>query len=252
MDQNENNEVEINLKEIMRLLLRKLWIIILTGAVFVAAAYLLSTNYLTPMYKSTTQIYVMSKSDSSVAITYSDLQTSSQLTKDYMTLITSRPVTETVIEQLNLDIKQGQLAELISVYNPSNTRVLDITITYSDPLLAKEIADAVRDAAAIHIKNVMNIDEINVVEDANIPEGPFSPNVKMNTIIGGLLGAFISTFIILVIYMLDDTIKTPDDIERYLGISVLSTIPMQKSLSRVRDGVKEPKKKQSKKAVGRI
>jgi capsular polysaccharide biosynthesis protein len=151
-------------------------------------------------------------------------------------------VTEKVIQELGLDMKHNDLVNLITVYNPSNTRVLNITIEYSDPYLAKEIADAVREASSIHISNVMDIKEVNVVEEANLPETPVSPNVKRNTVLGGILGILIAGAIILVITMLDDTIKTPEDIERYLGVSVLSSIPIQKHLNNMKDKETKPKK----------
>jgi capsular polysaccharide biosynthesis protein len=237
-----NKEININLKEIVGVLLRKAWIIVLAGVLLAAVAYFVSTYSITPMYQSTTKIYVMSKQDSSTSVTYSDLQTSSQLTNDYMTLITSRPVTEKVIQELGLDMKHNELVDMITVNNPSNTRVLNITVEYSDPYLAKEIADAVREASSIHISNVMDIKEVNIVEEANLPEDPISPSVKRNTVLGGILGVLIAGAIILVITMLDDTIKTPEDIERYLGVSVLSSIPIQKHLNNMKDKETKPKK----------
>lgn len=225
----KNEEFDIDLREIISLLVRRLWLIILAGIVIATATFLISSYFVTPMYQSTTSIYVMNRRDSSSAITYNDLQTGSQLTKDYMTLVTSRPVTEQVIEKLGLDLSHSELVNLISVVNPSNTRILEITVKYPDPFMAKQIVDEVRLASAVHISNVMNIDQVNVVEEGNLPVYPSEPNVLMNTALGGMLGIMLALLIIILIYLQDDTIKTPEDIEKYLNISVLGTIPLQKN-----------------------
>jgi capsular polysaccharide biosynthesis protein len=240
MEPRENNEeIEIDFKEIIFVLLRRIWLIALVGISVALIAFLLSKFFITPQYESTTKIYLMNKQDSQSTITYSDLQSGSQLTKDYMTLISSRPVTERVIAELGLDLTHEQLVQSISVNNPTDTRILEITVKYPDPFSAKKISDNVREASSEHITEVMNIEQVNLVEEANIPEGPVSPNVFRNMILGGVLGTLISAFIVVIIFILNDKIITPDDVEKYLGISVLSTIPIQESII----GTKKKKKK---------
>ncbi|MDF2589532.1 MAG: protein-tyrosine kinase [Anaerocolumna sp.] len=238
---NTNEEIEIDLRELWRVVKRKIWLVAASGFLLALAAFLISKFILTPQYESTTKIYVLNKQDNSTAITYSDLQSGTQLTKDYMTLVTSRPVTEQVIKDLGLDMKHKDMAEIIKVSNPQDTRILSITVTYSDPFLAKKIADAVREAAAVHIKAVMNIEQVSIVEDANIPDEASSPNTMRNTLIGGVVGLFLAAGIVILIHILDDSIKTPDDIERYLGLSVLSSIPIQGSLKAVKKKAKHKK-----------
>lgn len=237
------DEIEIDLRELFAVLLVRIWIIIAAGVVVAGITYGVSKLVLQPEYESTTKIYILNKQDSSGSATYSDLQSSTQLTKDYMTLVTSRPVVEQVITEMNLNLKYKELVDMISVSNPQDTRILGITITYYDPELAKSIADAIRDAAAIHIREVMNIEQVNVVEPANTPEGPSAPNVMKNTLIGGIAGIILASGIVIVLHLLNDTIKSPEDIERYLGISTLSSIPLQEGL---KSGKKHGKKKKAK------
>lgn len=232
---------ELNLGEIIHLIFRRLWIILLVGAFFATGAYGISEYLLTPTYESTTKIYVMNRQDSSSAITYTDLQTGSQLTKDYMLLITSRPVTETVIERLGLNLKHKDLVNMITVTNPSNTRILEITVEYTDPMKVKEIADAIREEASLHISTVMNIERVSLAEEANYPEGPSGPNTLMNMIIATILGFMLTAGIIILRFMMDDTIKSSEDIEKYLDLSVLGAIPMEKSLGTI--AKKERKRK---------
>ena len=188
--------------------------------------------FITPQYESTTKIYLIAKNDDSSKITTSDLQLGSQLTNDYMTLVKSRPVLEGVINDLNLDVNLKSFSDLIQVNNPDNTRIIGITARYNTPESAKLIADSVRQTSAVHIKEIMDLEEVNVVEEGNTPQDKISPNVLQNTIIGGILGGIVVTLIILIIYFLDDTIKTPEDVERYLGLSVLGSIPLQEGETR--------------------
>lgn len=243
MEQNLTEEYfEIDIKELVRAILKKIWIIILSGICIGVLAFLYSKYYVVPLYQSTTKIYVMNKENENSALTYSDIQTGTQLTMDYMTLVTSRPVTEQVISELNLPMKHEDMVNIISVSNPTNTRILNITVTYSDPIVAKLIADAVRESSAAHISRVMDIKEVNLVEEANVPELPFSPNILRNTILGVMLGCFLAVIVIVILYVLDDSIKTTDDIEKYLGLSVLSLIPTQKEMKES----KKVKRKQTK------
>ena len=226
-----NDEVEIDLLEVFYVLLDKIWAIILSGvlaALVVVAATLL---FVTPQYESTTKMYVLSKQDSNT-LTSQDMQTSLSLTKDYAELIKSRTVTEGVITQLNLDMTHEELLKKMTVDSATDTRILSISVRDADPYVASEIANAIRDVAANHIKNVMDIDAVNVVETANIPEQKVSPSISKNGVIGGLLGVIIAMAAVIIIYLTNDTIKVEEDVERYLGLSVLGSIPFSEKESR--------------------
>lgn len=223
-----NDEIEIDLKEIFGLLISKAWVIILSGItaglLFIVATML----FITPQYESTTKMYVLNK-QAEGTITSADMQSSLYLTKDYSELIKSRTVTEGVIAQLNLDLKHEDMLEKMSVTSPTDTRVIAITITDEDPYTASQIANAVRDIAAAHIRNVMDTEAVNVVENANIPDEKASPSLSKNGIIGGLLGVVLATAIILVIFLTNDSIQSQEDVEKYLGLSVLGAIPMSEA-----------------------
>ena len=148
------------------------------------------------------------------------------LTKDYAEIIKSRTVTETVIRKLKLNMEPEELLKKMTVDSAADTRVLSIAVKDEDPYEACEIADTLRDVAASHIQNVMNIDAVNIVETANIPKEKISPNIKKNGIIGGVLGCMVTIAMLLAGYVMNDTIKTQEDVERYLDLSTLGVIPM--------------------------
>jgi capsular polysaccharide biosynthesis protein len=256
MGTNDNEIIEIDVKELCFVLFNKIHILILALILGGVTLYFISTAFVTPKYQSTTAIYVLNKQDNNV-VTYSDLQTGTQLTKDYAELVTSRSVMEKVISQLNLEenfedmenIDSEKLADMVSVDNTTDTRIIKITVTDTNPGRAQDIANAIREAAALHITEVMDIEAVNVVDYAEMPMKPVSPKLMLNTVIGALAGLILAVLIIIVLYMLDDTIKGPDDIERYLGISLLGTIPLDESLNHKKKSKKKRKYEQKQRGV---
>jgi capsular polysaccharide biosynthesis protein len=223
---NSEKETEIDLGEIFRELLRKIWIIILITGIAAVLTLIVSMFFIKPTYESSTKVFILSRTDStSSAVTYSDLQTSTQLTSDYEQLVKSRYVMENTISALNLDMTTDELSGDITVSSPTGTRILQITVKSDDPLLAQQIANKVREIAADRIVSIMNIDAVNLVDEANYPMTQSSPNVKKNAAIGAVIGFILSCAVIIIMYMTNDLIKTPDDIEKYLGLSILGEIP---------------------------
>lgn len=222
----ENDSIEIDLLEIIGILFSRVWIILGTGLLAAVIGFAISKFVLTPTYESTTKIYILNKSENT-AVTYSDVQMGTQLTKDYAELINSRYVLETVIGQLALsDTEYKDLLKKVSVNTPTDTRIVTITVTDTDPLQAQKIANCIREVAGAHIQNVMDIDAVNVVEEANLPTIKAGPSVIKWTAIGGILGVFLICAVILIHYLLDDSIKSSEDVEKYLGLSTLALIPI--------------------------
>lgn len=252
---NENNRsvndggdvIEIDILELLGVVLSKIWIVIGSAVLVAAVTYLICFFLITPKYESTTKIYVINRQNSD-ALTYSDLQSGAQLTKDYRELVTSRPVLEQVQSELGLDITTEKLKKKITVSVPTDTRIVSITAEDTDPYMARAIADRVRISAAQHIADVMNTEAVNVVEEGNLPTQISSPKILRDTAIGGVAGAFIAVMIIVIIYIMDDTIKNPDDIEKYLNLSVLGTIPVLDE-DLVKGGSDKRRKKKKKKMI---
>ena len=224
--QQNNEEMEIDLLELFHVLWEKALVILLAAAAVGLAAMLMTRVFLTPQYESTTKLYILAKQNNDT-LTSSDLQASQQLTKDCAEMIKSRRVTEAVISRLGLDMKYEELLKKLSVTTAStDTRIITIGVKDEDPYLACDIANEVRDIAAGEIQDVMNVEAANVFEVANIPETPVSPSTIKNTLIGAVLGFVLAVAVILISYLMNDTIRTSDDVERYLGLSTLGTIPL--------------------------
>ncbi len=228
MENRNTEEIEIDLLELFQVLLNKIWLILSAGLFLALICFALSMFVLTPTYESTTRIYILNKTEST-AVTYSDVQMGTQLTKDYAELINSRYVLEEVIQELELDaqdIEYKDLIEKVGVTTPTDTRIVAITVEDTDPVQAMNIANCIREVASDHIQNVMDIEAVNVVETANMPTEKAGPSVIKWTLIGGVLGCFFLCAIILIQYLMDDTIKCSEDVEKYLGLSTLALIPI--------------------------
>lgn len=245
----EDDEITIDLTELFSVLLGKIHIIILVGILTALAAFAGTQLFITPKYTSSTSMYVLNRSDGTTGVTSSDLQTGTQLTQDYMELIKSRTVLEEVIAVLNLDMTTDELASMVTTTNTENTRILTIQVENEDPELAREIADALRESASTKIKEIMDIEAVNTIEEANLPQEPSSPSVMKNTAIGGMLGIVLAVGVLVLIYILDDTIKTPDDVETYLGLNVLTSIPIQEGAPQK---VKRTKRRSTRKMAKRM
>lgn len=238
-----SDELTIDLLELLEVLWKKAHIILLCGIIAALLAFAGTSLLITPQYTSKTKVYVLSKSSGETTITSSDLQAGTYLTKDYTELVKSRTVLEQVIALLELDMKPDELINMVSVETASDSRILTIKVTNEDPKKAKEIADAVRECVSVQITEIMNAEAVNTVESADLPEEPSSPNLMKNILLGGILGVFFAMAAVVVVYLLDDTVKTSDDVETYLGLNTLALIP-------VRDGqtTKQKKKKKVNKA----
>lgn len=241
-DNVQNEEIEIDIGHILSILWDKIMVIIATGIIVGLGAFLVAKFFITPQYESETKLYVLNRANDS-ATTLSDVQLSTQLTKDYKILVTSAPVMNEVIKELKLDMKASQLASSISVDTPSDTRVLQITVVSDDPYQAKKIADCVAKVLSQKICDIMKIEQVNVIEEGSLSETPAFAVVQKWTIIGALAGIVLSAAIIVIKSMLDDTVKTTEDVEKYFDLSTLAVIPISEEMD---DGLPKNKKKSRK------
>jgi capsular polysaccharide biosynthesis protein len=227
MENIAHDEIEIDLLELLYVLKSKLWLILLSGLVTAAATALVCIYLITPVYKSKTQLYILARPSSITDLSLADLQIGNQLTQDYMILVKSRPVVTKVIENLELDMTYEQLCSIIEVSSPSNTRILEIEVTYPDPNVAKQIVDEFAEVATERIATIMDTAKPSIVEEGYAQPKPSSPRTKRNTVIGGALGMLLAAGLFIVLHLMDDTIKDSEDVEKYLGISTLGLIPVE-------------------------
>lgn len=231
-------ETEMDLLELFHHLKKKIPVLLAACLICAVATFAVTTLLIPQKYTAVTRVYVLNRSEDT-AVVSADFSLSDYMINDYKVLITGRNVTKEVISQLNLDMTNRELSKMIQVSAPDNTRVLQISVTDTEAQRAAEIANGVRDVAVAQIKAIMDVDAVNLVYAAETPEEPASPNVWKNTLVGALVGLLAAAGVYSVIFLLDDTIRTEEDVERYLGISTVGVIPMSREL----DSMSGPKGK---------
>ena len=222
---NDNEEMEIDLLELLMVMKKHLAAILLAGIVGLVIMFAYTSFLVTPLYSASSMMYVMPDNSNSNSSTLSDMQVGQQLTSDYSSMIESRSFMEDVIKKLNLTIDYQQLLEKVEVTNPTSSRILQVTVNDPNPQTAADIANEVASVAESKLKEITGMQAIKIYEEAAVPDRPSSPSLKKNCALGLLAGIVLAMAVITILYLLDDTIKTEDDIEKYLGMTTLAVLP---------------------------
>ena len=242
MENMHDDEMEIDLREIFYALKKRIFMILAVGLLCGCLSCVYTKFFMTPVYTSTSSMLVLTKETTLSSL--ADLQMGSQLTKDYTVLTTSREVLQKVIENQELNISYKALKSCITLDNPTDTRILNVSVTYPDAEKAKAIVDELANVASSYIGDKMEVIPPKIIEDGEIPTVQTSPSMSKNTMLGLLAGLILSAGIVVVITIMNDSIKTEDDIEKYLGISTLAVLPDRKDY--IGKKKKSKKKKSSK------
>ncbi|HFU4350751.1 TPA: YveK family protein [Streptococcus suis] len=228
MNNQEANTIEIDVLSLLRTIWRKKFLILLTAILTTGLAFAYSAFLVTPQYDSTTRLYVVNQSsDNGAVITTQDLQAGSFLVKDYKEIILSQDVLKNVTTTLGLT---GGIKDKITVTIPTDTRILSISVRDSDPNQAATIANTLRDEAAKKIIEVTKVSDVTTLEAAMPAENPSTPQTRRNLVLGFIVGAFLATALVLVLEVLDDRVKRPQDIEEGLGMTLLGVVPHAEKL----------------------
>ncbi|MBC8574096.1 YveK family protein [Jingyaoa shaoxingensis] len=219
----QDAEMEIDLLEIFYLLKSKwkeIFLALLVGALIFGAYH---TFLVKPSYQADASIYI---TNTESALSFSDLQLSSALTDDYANIIKSRTVLNRVIEELDLNLDYKQLAKLVAVSNPDSTHIVDIKVTCDDPEMSRNITNALLNISVSQIYQIIGSGEPTVI-DYSVAEAvqDVTPSLFKYLAIGGFLGACVACAIFILQMLMDGTMKTEEDIDKYLHLPVLATVP---------------------------
>ena len=231
MNNQENQAVEIDVFAMLKTLWKRKFSIVLVALVFAIAAFGYSAFLAKKEYQSTSRIYVVSRQNQdNNALTNSDLQAGSYLVKDYREIILSQNVLSQAIEELKLDLTPAELSKKISVSVPTDTRILSITAKDGNPKEAARIANGLRNVAAEKIIAVTKVSDVTTLDEAEVPQTPSSPNIRRNVLLGFIAGAGLMVVLMVVVEVLDDRVKRPEDIEELMGFTLLGIVPDIKKL----------------------
>lgn len=222
------NEIEFDLLQLLRHLLKRIWIVLLAAAVFAAAGYTISKKTEVPKYTAVCRAYVY---DDTSSIPYNNAVYAIYIAKDCQYMLTGRNVSQKVVEELQLNMNPDAISGNLKVTAEEDTHFLEIRYTDTNPKRAAAILNKVCEVGKAEIEKHMNVDAFSVVYNAEVPTTPSAGTTTRDTILGAAIGAVLSAAVLVILFLLDDTIRSEDDVERYLGLSTLSAVTVSVDLA---------------------
>ena len=221
------NMEEIELRDLFYMVTKRIWLIILITVLSVITSGLVSIFLLTLQYETFTTLMLGKPADydNEESYSYNDILTNQKLIGTYGEIAKSRAVLNEVKSELDLEFTTKELSERINVSLLKNTEIIKVTVSDDSPERAADIANKVAEVFMANVSEIMQINNVQVIDPAEVPVNPVSPRVKMNIAIAGVLGMMVSLFIIFIIEAFDNTIKIPDDVARHLELPVIGMIP---------------------------
>lgn len=226
-NQRINDEIEIDLLHIIKVLWHKIWIIAICMIVVAAIAFSYAFFFVTPQYKANAMMYVNNSSISlgASSFTISELNAAKSLLDVYLIILQSRTTLEDVIEQADLDYSYSELASMVTASSVNSTEVFKIVVTSKNPEEAKLIADTIVEILPDRIADIVDGSSVRVVDHAVVPVSRSSPSYTKYAMIGLILGFIISCGVIIVIDLLDTSIRSEEYLYQKYGMPVLAVIP---------------------------
>ena len=222
----EQDKIEIDVLQLVKVLWKRKFLIALVALVAGITAFAYSSFVIKPQYTSTTRIYVVNRNQADKpGLTNQDLQAGAYLVKDYREIILSQDVLEKVVADQSLTIDAKTLGKKVSVTVPADTRIVSISVRDGKPEEASRIANALREVAAQKIISVTRVSDVTTLEEARPATSPSSPNIRRNTMMATIAGVGFIVVIVLLVELLDDRVKRPEDIEEVMHLSLLGVIP---------------------------
>lgn len=230
----KKNEIEFDLIDLLLYMKKRLWMIILAVAVFTIAGYVGSKTLMTPEYTATARVYVVydvqNADDDKLDEDYTQQLMAGQLRNDCVVLLSDVRVTETVVKNLDLKTTAEGLSSRLEIEAEDNTRILNLSITDTNPRRAAQILNEVCSVGEEKIQEMVGEDVLNVVHYAEVPSSPSSPSPKRNATVAAILGLVVAVSVMVVVFLMDDSIRNETDMEHYLGLSTLAEIPVSVEL----------------------
>ena len=222
----EQDKIEIDVLQLVKVLWKRKFVIVLVALLAGITAFAYSSFVIKPQYTSTTRIYVVNRNQADKpGLTNQDLQAGAYLVKDYREIILSQDVLEKVVADQSLTIDAKTLGKKVSVTVPADTRIVSISVRDGKPEEASRIANALREVAAQKIISVTRVSDVTTLEEARPATSPSSPNIRRNTMMATIAGVGFVVVIVLLVELLDDRVKRPEDIEEVMHLSLLGVIP---------------------------
>lgn len=225
MPSNDLNEMEeIDLLELFRAVLKYIKLIIVLCIVFGLGGFLGTKFLITPTYTASTSIYLTPQISESGSLDYNSQMANSKLVTNVVNLMTQNNVMSEVAKDVGLE-NAVSVKKCINVTNETNTEIVTITATTTDPKLSKDIANGTVNTFIKTMQKNLNVRNIEIVDKAKLSYVPSGPNIKKNTMLATLVGGVIGVGYAVLKFLFDNRLRTKEEAEKYLGIPVFCEIP---------------------------
>lgn len=225
MPSNDLNEMEeIDLLELFRAVLKYIKLIIVLCIVFGLGGFLVTKFLITPTYTASTSIYLTPQINDTGSLDYNSQMANSKLVTNVVNLMTQNNIMSEVAKDVGLE-NASSVKKCISVTNESNTEIITVTATTTDPKLSKDIANDTVDTFINTMQKNLNVRNIEIVDKAKLSYIPSGPNIKKNTMMASLVGGVIGVGYAVLKFLLDNRLRTKEEAEKYLGIPVFAEFP---------------------------
>ena len=222
---------QLSIEEIIGIIFKKWWIVLLSFIIGGVLAFTYTEVFISPVYVSKGTLYVNNKGipgmmpNVETNINANDLSVALKLVDTYTVILKSNRFMEIVSEKIDLPYTYNQLRDMVSLKGVNETEVLEVSVAAGNPEHAKIIAQAVLENSKAEIVRVVEAGSVKIVDDASTPISPSSPNKRANTLIGMILGIVISVGLMLIVELLDVSVKNEEDLVINYGIPVVGSIP---------------------------
>lgn len=223
---------EINIKELIKAMLKRWWVLFIGTVIFGGLAYAWSYYNYVPIYEASTTLFV-GKNIEQNGMSAGDLYLGSALISDYREIAKSRLVASEVLNELGLKFMSPEgMAGRVGVTSKNDTRIIQITVSDTNPKLAMDITNKVAEVFQKKVIDIMQVENVQIIDKATLPRYPLASNQKRNIMLGLIFGFALGAGIVFLIEYLDNNIKTPEDVQKYLEAPVIAVIPVFQSKRR--------------------
>lgn len=219
---------EINLKDLLQFVLKKISIIILITMFIFMVGVVYTVFFKTPLYNGNTTLILVKKEtpDSNSTLTQNDIVLNQKLVATYSEIIKSRRVLNQVVDRLNLDYTASQLSKKITVSNIAETEIIKISVSDENNEDAVKIADMIAEVFCEEVMEIYNLENVSIIDKAEVQNNPYNIHLTRDFIIFFMIGFVVSMGVVFVVYYFDTSVKSSEEIENRLGIAVIGSIPM--------------------------
>lgn len=232
---------ELDLKELFNIFWNKKLQIVLIIAIFAVIGVIYTIGFVTPMYSSSTTLVLATANNTqgteqTNSITTTDVTLNSKLVSTYSELVKSKNILRQVISNLSINVSEEALRNNVKVTSVKDTELIEITVSNENATYAAKVANEIAKVFTEKVKEIYNINNVHVVDEAEVSNAPSNINHMKDVIIFAFIGFVIAAAYVLIANMLDTTIKSPEDIEKGFGIPVIASIPLIESFEMERGG----------------